>query len=182
MRAETQAPGERQQRDEEEDVRRRRRRSTGKGEEEEAANCWALVAQQSMSAGNVHHSAARAPSLLFSQAARSLASAQGRDKGLQLQCGRKPSRGSRKNWAKLVKIKLLPSSSTDSSCLQTPPGLNKALSPFGPARREDGLLSLGFQTELLVRMNAMRPTPARLVSQGAANYQKTPGAQSGTSP
>lgn len=35
-----------------------------------------------------------------------------------------------------------------------------------------GLLLLGLQTELLVRMSVMRPTPARLVSQGAANYQK----------
>lgn len=29
-----------------------------------------------------------------------------------------------------------------------------------------GLLSLGLQTKLLVRMSVMRPTPARLVSQG----------------
>lgn len=61
--------------------------------EEEAAKCWAFVAQQSMSAGNVHHSAARAPSLLYSQAVRGRGHRVGQDKGLQLRCGRKPSRG-----------------------------------------------------------------------------------------
>lgn len=35
------------------------------------------------------------------------------------------------------------------------------------------LLSLGLQTEWLVRMSVTKPTSARLVSQGAANYQKT---------
>jgi hypothetical protein len=65
VRAETQAPGERQQRDEEEEeeeeeaevVEERRRRRL---------HPWASVAQQSISAGNVHHLAAWAPSLLFS--------------------------------------------------------------------------------------------------------------------
>lgn len=106
-------------------------------EEEAAANCWAFMAQQSVSAGNVHHSAARAPSLLYSQAVSST----GRDKGPQLQCGRKPSRGSRKSWAKQLWITSVPSSSTDS----LPPHPSRlrrkanALCPFGPRRRADGI-------------------------------------------
>lgn len=59
----------------------------GKGkEEEEAASCWASVAQQSMSAGNVHHSAARAPSLLFSQVARSQGTGSGQRRNATAMC------------------------------------------------------------------------------------------------